>query len=73
MKYSLIFLSLGISAIALSFNLTIARWLFLWIGASFIIVGAAYAGLGARVLGKRSDGKIAGWAIAFLFLYLFIT
>jgi protein-tyrosine phosphatase len=34
-------------------------WLLAWPALSFALVAAAYAGLGARVFGKRSDGTIA--------------
>ncbi|WAS94046.1 phosphatase domain-containing protein [Nannocystis punicea] len=34
-------------------------WLLAWPALSFALVAAAYAGLGARMFGKRSDGTIA--------------
>ncbi|MEM8884950.1 MAG: tyrosine-protein phosphatase [Planctomycetota bacterium] len=34
----------------------------LWIAISFAVFGVAYLGGGARLLGKRSDGRLAGWA-----------
>jgi hypothetical protein len=44
-------------------------WLLLWPAASFLIVAAGYALLGARVMGKRGDGSIAGWASVLLLPY----
>lgn len=38
-------------------------FLLLWPAVSFLFVAIAYAGLGAHVLGKREDGRIAPWAM----------
>lgn len=50
-----------------------AGWLLLWPSLSFLIVAAAYAGLGPRLLGKRPDGRMAWWAIFLLLPYLLLT
>ena len=44
-------------------------WLLLWPAASFLIVGAGYASLGARVMGKRGDGSMAPWSSVLLAPY----
>ncbi|MGK7904670.1 MAG: hypothetical protein AB4352_25345 [Hormoscilla sp.] len=73
MKYIFIFIASGICAIALSLQTDITSWLLCWCGVSFIIVGIAYGGLGAKVFGKQSDGSMAWWAIALLWPYLLLT
>jgi len=39
-------------------------WLLGWFGLSLIVIGVGYAGAGARVFGKRPDGRLAWWAWA---------
>jgi len=63
MKYGLIFLTCGMGALALYLQTDIASLLLCWCGVSFVIVGIAYAGLGAKVFGKQSDGRMA-WRCA---------
>jgi protein-tyrosine phosphatase len=41
-------------------------WLLLWPAVSSALLAAAYAGLGPRIFGKRSDGRLSGPAIAVL-------
>jgi len=45
------------------------RWMLLWPGISLMLVALAYAGLGARLLGKKSDGSVSPWAMALHFPY----
>jgi protein-tyrosine phosphatase len=66
MKYAIVFTLLGIELIALGVFLGGAGWLLCWPGGSFVLVGAAYAGLGPRVFGKRRDGSLAWWSAALL-------
>jgi protein-tyrosine phosphatase len=73
MKYALIFFIFGIVSIIFGFNLIIFRWLFLWSGVSFIIVGAAYGGIGAKVFGKKSNGTLNKWCLFLLLPYLLLT
>lgn len=42
----------------------------LWAGLSLVLAGAAYAGLGSGVFGKRRDGRMAWWAIATMLPFL---
>jgi protein-tyrosine phosphatase len=41
-----------------------AAWLLLWPAVSFFAVATAYAGLGSRVFGKRTDGSLPPWSLA---------
>jgi protein-tyrosine phosphatase len=61
---SLTFLAVGIGGWA---------WLLLWPAASGVILALGYAGLGARVLGKRPDGGLAWWAVVLHLPYLALT
>lgn len=70
MKYALVFLLVGTALIFAGFSHGNVRWLALWSGISFLTVAAAYAGLGAGVLGKRQDGTMAWWAVILLLPYL---
>jgi hypothetical protein len=53
----------------------LGRWgyLLLWPAASTLLVGLGYAGMGARVFGKRRDGGFAAWAWVVHFPYLLVT
>ena len=73
MKYALIFFIVGILFIIFGCNLIIFRWVFLWSGVSFLIVGAAYGGLGAKVFGKKSNGTLSKWCLFLLLPYLLLT
>jgi protein-tyrosine phosphatase len=70
MKYAFVFTLLGIELIAAGIFLGGAGRLLCWPGASFLLVAAAYAGLGPRVFGKRRDGRLAWWAVVLLLPYL---
>ncbi|HTU93187.1 MAG TPA: hypothetical protein VMF69_24115, partial [Gemmataceae bacterium] len=50
-----------------------AGWLLMWPSLSFLVVAAAYAGLGPCLLGKRGDGSMALWAVFLLLPYLLLT
>ena len=73
MKYALIFFIFGISSIIFGYNLIIFRLLFFWAGVSFIILGAAYGCLGAKVFGKKSNGTLNKWCLFLLLPYLLLT
>jgi protein-tyrosine phosphatase len=73
MKYTLAFGILGVYLIVLAVYLGGPGWLLLWPGVSFLVLAAAYAGLGPRALGKRPDGRLAGWAVLLLLPYLLLT
>jgi protein-tyrosine phosphatase len=69
----LAFLLIGGGFLAEAVILRGLAWVLLWPGAAFLVVGAAYAGLGARVLGKRPDGRIAWPAQVVLLPYLLVV
>jgi hypothetical protein len=73
MRYALIFLALGLCFTALAIQRGGWAWLLLWPGLSSMLVGAGYAGLGARVFGKRTDGAYPLWAKLIHLPYLLIT
>jgi protein-tyrosine phosphatase len=73
MTYALVFGSLSAYLAALAVLLRGPCWLLLWPALSFGLVGAAFAGLGPGVFGKRADGRLAGWAVALLLPYLALT
>jgi protein-tyrosine phosphatase len=70
MKYGLGFTFCGLLLVAVA----IQRWpwgaLWLWPAVAFILVGAAYLGLGVRVFGKRADGRLSWWSYLLLGPYL---
>jgi hypothetical protein len=72
-RYALIFLFLGVSFAIYAATLGGWGYLLLWPAISAALVGLGYAGLGARVFGKRSDGRFAAWAWAVHSPYLLIT
>jgi protein-tyrosine phosphatase len=71
--YAVVFILLGIELIAAGVFLGGPGWLLCWPGGSFLLVAAAYAGLGPRVFGKRRDGRLAWWAVLLLLPYLGLT
>jgi protein-tyrosine phosphatase len=73
MRYAFIFLTLGVCFIALAVQRGGWAWLLLWPGISSALVGTGYAGLGARVFGKRSNGRYVLWAVVIHLPYLLIT
>jgi protein-tyrosine phosphatase len=72
-KYVLFFALLGVYLTALGVGLGRFGWLLLWPGGSYLVLAAAYAGLGPGVCGKRPDGRLAWWAVLPLFHYLLLT
>ncbi|HBB34929.1 MAG TPA: hypothetical protein DDZ80_06825 [Cyanobacteria bacterium UBA8803] len=73
LKYTFIFWTLGSLLIILSIKYYILSWLFLWSSISFILVGIAYAGLGAKIFGKKANGKISKLSLVILLPYLLLT
>jgi hypothetical protein len=70
MIYAVVFTLLGIELIAAGVFLGGAGLLLCWPGGNFLLVAAAYAGLGPQVFGKRHDGRPAWWAVLLLLPYL---
>jgi protein-tyrosine phosphatase len=48
----------------------VAYWVLIWPGASLMSVGIAYAGLGAVIFGKKSDGRLPAWSVILHLPYL---
>jgi protein-tyrosine phosphatase len=73
MKYAFVFGLLGVLFVGLAATWRGPTWLLVWPAISFCLVAAAYGGLGARVLGKRPDGRLSGWARLALLPYLLLS
>jgi protein-tyrosine phosphatase len=73
MRYAVIFISLGLCFAAVAVQTGGWGWALVWPGASGLVVGAGYWGLGAGVFGKRADGRISAWALVFHLPYLLVT
>lgn len=75
MKYAVALPVLGFTLLLLGWRLGggAGAWLLAWTGASFGAVGAGYAGLGPRVLGKRPNGTLAWPNVVALLPYFALT
>lgn len=73
MLYAVFFLGLGAWLLVVALSGHAGGLLLAWPAASLLLVGAAYAGLGPRVLGKRPDGRLAWWAVLLLGPFLLLT
>ena len=73
MKYAVVFTLLSLALIVLAAELGGPGWLLVWPAVGFLAVALAYAGLGSRVFGKRSDGTRAWWAYGLLLPYLALS
>ena len=72
MNYAFLLGVLGGAQVMLGAQLpTVVAWWVSWSGICFLVVAAGYAGVGARVLGKRADGALAPWTLALLPFLLF--
>lgn len=73
MKYGLIFWLFGIFSIVFSLKFQLLSWLFVWVSISFLAVGTGYIGLGAKIFGKKANGKISTLSLIILLPYLLIA
>ncbi len=73
MKYVIVFGLFALYLAGLAVLLEGWAWLLLWPALSFAVVAAGYAGLGPRIFGKGSDGRLAWWAVVVLLPYLLLT
>ncbi len=73
MKYAVVFWC--VTAVCVYEAVALGGWalLLFWPGASFGLAGTAYAGLGPRLFGKRSDGSLTTFSAAVLLPYLLYT
>jgi hypothetical protein len=73
MKYPLVFGTFAALLAFLALRLG-GTWLaLLWPATSFGLMALAYAGAGARLLGKQPDGRMRPWALLALLPYLLLT
>ena len=56
MKYAVLFLAGSVGLAIVAFPLTASSAIILWGSLALGLVGLAYAGVGPRIFGKRSDG-----------------
>lgn len=63
MLYGMLFLSLTFLCVYYGVFSGNPKWWLLWPGATCLLMATGYLGLGAKVLGKRSDGSIRWYAI----------
>jgi hypothetical protein len=62
MIYALVFLLFAAYLAAVAASIGGSAWALLWPAASFAVFASAYALHRPRLLGKRPDGRLAGWA-----------
>lgn len=65
-KYGLLFLVAAVLMAVCGVSYGGAALLLLWPAVSFLVVSLAYLLFGPRLLGKRADGVLAGWAVCLL-------
>lgn len=73
LKYLIVLVLVGATQIVLASTSGTMAWLLYWSGLSWIVVGAAYGGLGAGIFGKRANGRMAPVSICLLLPYLSVT
>ena len=73
MRYAVTFLILGPAFAVWALYLGGWGYVLLWPAVSATLVGIGYAGAGARVFGKRRDGRFPAWAWVIHAPYLLIT
>jgi protein-tyrosine phosphatase len=69
-RYAITFWLLGICWIALAIDYRGPAWVLVWPGASFLFAGAAYAGAGPGIFGKRPDGSMTLIRLLAVFPYV---
>jgi protein-tyrosine phosphatase len=70
MKHGLGFTICGLALAVLAVQSWPWGALYLWPAISFLLVGAAYLGLGVGIFGKRPDGSLTWWSYVLLGPYL---
>ena len=70
MKYGIMLILLGVTQLVFARDAGSLSWFLCWSGGSWILAGCAYGIVGARVFGKREDGRLAWWSVLLLFPFL---
>src|SRR3954468_6226977 len=73
MRYAVIFILLTACLITVAIQTGGWAWLLLWPALSVLLIAAGYAGAGARVFGKRRNGRYATWSFVLHSPYLVST
>ena len=73
MKPAFLFTIVGTLAIAYGVQDLTVGWLMCWVGLAYLLVSAAYLGVGPRIFGKKPNGRLSIYAQLALFPYLLIT
>jgi len=73
MKYAIVFWCVTAGCLYKAIMLSGWGLILLWPGISFGLAGMAYAGMGPRIFGKRSDGSLEPFSTAALLPYLLYT
>ncbi len=72
MKYAVFFLACSLGLEVVAFPWTASSVLKLWGGLALGVVGLGYAGVGPRIFGKRSDGRMRPLNVLILAPYLLL-
>jgi hypothetical protein len=72
MKYSVLFLAGSVGLAIVAFPLTASSAIILWGSLALGLVGLGYAGVGPRIFGKRSDGRMRPLNMLILAPYLLL-
>jgi protein-tyrosine phosphatase len=73
MRYALIFFCLVACLIGVALQTGGWGWMLVWPAFSAALIAVGYAGLGARVFGKRRNGRYSVWAMVIHWPYLIST
>jgi protein-tyrosine phosphatase len=73
MKTAFLFTIVGTLAIAYGLQDLTVGWLMCWVGLAYLLVSAAYLGVGPSIFGKKPNGRLSIYAQLALFPYLLIT
>ena len=73
MKYAVFFLACSVGLAFVAFPLTASSVLVLWVSLALGVLGLGYAGVGPRIFGKRSDGRMSPLSLLILAPYLLLA
>jgi protein-tyrosine phosphatase len=72
-RFAVLLATVGVAQVAAGISLGWIGALLVWSGAACLVVAAGYAGVGARVIGKRPDGSLPALRVIALLPYLLGT